>query len=169
VCPECDRNLVIKQGRFGRFKACSGYPDCTFKQSMDKKEAKVLEEECPECSSALVLRQGRYGPFTACSNYPKCTYIKSDKKDTGIACPECEGGTLIRRKTRKGKIFYGCGNYPKCKFATWDEPVERPCPECSRHFLLRKSPKQGSPYLYCSDKDCSGREEDEADSAAAPE
>ena len=79
-CPECGRNLVIKQGRFGRFKACSGYPDCTFKQSMGKKEAKVLEEACPECSSPLVLRHGRYGPFTACSNYPKCTYIKTEKK-----------------------------------------------------------------------------------------
>jgi len=168
-CPECGRNLVIKQGRFGRFKACSGYPDCTFKQSMGKKEAKVLEEACPECSSPLVLRHGRYGPFTACSNYPKCTYIKTEKKDTGIACPECEGGTLIRRKTRKGKIFYGCSTYPKCKFATWDEPVERPCPECSRTFLLRKSPKQGTPYLYCSDKDCPYRKEAEPESNTASE
>ncbi len=168
-CPECGRNLVIKQGRYGRFKACSGYPDCTFKQSMGKKEAKVLEEACPECSSPLVLRHGRYGPFTACSNYPKCTYIKTEKKDTGIACPECEGGTLIRRKTRKGKIFYGCSAYPKCKFATWDEPVERPCPECARTFLLRKSPKQGTPYLYCSDKDCPYREEAEPESNTASE
>ncbi len=168
-CPECGRNLVIKQGRYGRFKACSGYPDCTFKQSMGKKEAKVLEEACPECSSPLVLRHGRYGPFTACSNYPKCTYIKTEKKDTGIACPECEGGTLIRRKTRKGKIFYGCSTYPKCKFATWDEPVERPCPECARTFLLRKSPKQGTPYLYCSDKDCPYREEAEPESNTASE
>lgn len=168
-CPECGRNLVIKHGRYGRFKACSGYPDCTFKKSLDKKEPKVLEEACPECGSPLVLRQGRYGPFTACSNYPKCTYIKSDKKDTGIACPECEGGTLIRRKTRKGKIFYGCSNYPKCKFATWDEPEERPCPKCSRPFLLRKSPRKGSSYLYCSDKDCSWREEVETDSDPASE
>jgi len=166
-CPECGRNLVIKQGRFGRFKACSGYPDCTFKQSMGKKEAQVLEEACPECSSPLVLRHGRYGPFTACSNYPKCTYIKTEKQDTGIACPECEGGTLIRRKTRRGKIFYGCSKYPKCKFATWDEPVERPCPECARTFLLRKSPKQGTPYLYCSDKDCPYREEAEPGSDTA--
>ncbi len=168
-CPECDKNLVIKQGRFGRFKACSGYPDCTFKQSMDKKEAKMLEEACPECSSPLVLRQGRYGPFTACSNYPNCKYIKTEKKDTGIACPECEGGTLIRRKTRKGKIFYGCSTFPKCKFASWDEPVERPCPECSRTFVLRKSPKKGEPYLYCSDKDCPYREELEPGDEKAPE
>ena len=165
-CPECGKPQVIKEGRFGRFKACSGYPDCTFKQSLDKKEPQVLEEPCPDCGSALVVRQGRYGPFTACSNYPKCTYIKTEKKDTGIACPECKG-TLIRRKTRKGKIFYGCSTFPKCKFATWDEPVSQPCPKCGRPFLLRKSPKNGSPYLYCSNKDCGYRDDTAKDTGTA--
>lgn len=168
-CPECGRQLVIKQGRYGRFKACSGYPDCTFKESLDKKETQVLEESCPECGSPLVLRKGRYGPFTACSNYPQCRYIKTEKKETGIACPECSG-ELLRRKTRKGKIFYGCSNYPKCKFASWDEPIKNhPCPECNRTFVLRKSPKKGSPYLYCSDKECSYREEDPAGPEEAKE
>jgi len=158
ICPKCGRQLVIKQGRYGRFMACSGYPDCTFRQSLEKKETQVLEEKCPECGSALVVRKGRYGAFTACSNYPKCTYIKSEKLDTGIRCPECEG-TILRRKTRKGKLFYGCSTYPKCRFASWDEPVSRPCPECGRHFLLRKAPKKGTPYLYCSNKGCPYREE----------
>ena len=167
-CPECGRGLVIKQGRYGRFKACSGYPDCTFKESLDKKETQVLEEECPECGSPLVVRKGKYGPFTACSNYPKCRYIKSETKETGIACPECSG-SLVRRKTRKGKIFYGCSSYPKCKFATWDEPVDQPCPECGRTFLLRKTPKNSSPYLYCSDKECSYREENPSATEAAEE
>jgi DNA topoisomerase-1 len=116
----------------------------------------------------LVVRQGRYGTFTACSNYPKCTYIKTEKKDTGIACPECQG-TLIRRKTRKGKIFYGCSTFPKCKFATWDEPVGQPCPKCSRPFLLRKSPKNGSPYLHCSDKECGYRDDTAPDTDAVSE
>ncbi len=168
TCPECGKSQVIKEGRFGRFKACSGYPDCTFKQSLDKKETQVLEESCPDCGSALVVRQGRYGPFTACSNYPKCNYIKTEKKDTGIACPECQG-TLIRRKTRRGKIFYGCSTFPKCKFATWDEPLSRPCPKCNRPFLLRKSPKNGSPYLYCSNQACDYRAETEGDTNAVSE
>jgi DNA topoisomerase-1 len=123
-----------------------------------KKEVKPLDETCPDCGSQLVMRKGKYGTFAACSDYPKCKYIKKEKKDTGIPCPlECEG-TLIRRKTRKGKIFYGCSEFPKCKFAKWDEPVSQPCPECGRHFVLKKNTFKGNPYLYCSDEKCSFKE-----------
>ncbi len=157
-CPECGRQLVIKEGKYGRFRACSGYPECRFKESLIKKEANPLDEACPECGSQLVMRRGKYGAFAACSNYPICKYIKKEKKDTGIACPlECEG-TLIRRKTRKGKIFYGCSEFPNCKFATWDEPVSQPCPDCGRHFVLKKHSFKGKPYFYCSDEKCSYKE-----------
>jgi DNA topoisomerase-1 len=153
-CPECGQPLVIKEGKYGRFRACSGYPECRFKESLIKKEVQPLDETCPECGSQLVVRKGKYGAFTACSNYPECKYIKKETKDTGIRCPqECEG-TLIRRKTRKGKIFYGCSNFPKCKFATWDEPVSQLCPECGRHFVLKKNPLKEKSYLYCSDEKC---------------
>jgi DNA topoisomerase-1 len=156
-CPECGRKLVIREGRFGRFKACSGYPECTFRQSLDKKEAETLEEKCPDCGSQMVLRHGKYGKFAACSDYPKCKYIKTEKKDTGIGCPDCDG-SILRRKTKRGKIFYGCNQYPKCKFATWDEPVSRPCPECGRDFVLIKRPMKAQGYLYCSDKSCEFKE-----------
>ncbi len=159
-CPECGKPLVIKEGRYGRFKACTGYPDCTYKQSITKKKATPLDEKCPECGSQLVLRHGKYGPFTACSNYPECKYIKKESKNTGIACPEegC-GGTIIQKKTRKGKIFFGCSNFPKCKYATWDEPVDQPCPECGRHFILKKKRNKENPTLYCSSDNCAYKEE----------
>ncbi len=160
ICPECEKPLVIKEGRFGRFKACSGFPECKYKQGMDKKEIKMLDEHCPECGSQMVLRDGRYGAFTACSNYPTCKYIKTDKKDTGIGCPECDG-TIVRKKTRKGKIFYGCSKYPKCKFATWDEPLEQACPQCERKFILRKKQKSGMILFYCNNKECEYKEEKE--------
>jgi len=157
-CPECGKPLVIKEGKYGRFRACSGYPECRFKESLVKKEVKPLDENCPECGAQLVLRRGKYGTFAACSDYPKCKYIKKEKKDTGIPCPlECEG-TLIRRKTRKGKIFYGCSDFPKCKFASWDEPIPQPCPECGRHFILKKNTLKGESNLYCSDEKCSYKE-----------
>ncbi len=159
ICPECGKGLVIKEGRYGRFKACSGYPECTYKKSFDKKEPVVLEEKCPQCGAPLVQRQGRYGAFVACSDYPRCKYIKSEKKDTGIACPLKCGGTIVRKKTRKGKIFYGCSRYPGCKFATWDEPVPQPCPVCGREFVLRKNAVKGTSYLYCSDKECSFKQD----------
>ena len=156
-CPECGRPLVIKSGKYGKFKACSGFPDCRFKKSLNKKEAKPVDEKCPQCGSQLVLRHGRYGSFIACSNYPKCKYIKKEKKDTGIKCPECSG-SIVMKKTKKGKIFYGCSNFPKCKFASWDEPVAKSCPECGRSIIFKKNLIKGKPYLYCGNKDCSYKE-----------
>ena len=144
VCPKCGKGLVIKSSRFGRFKACSGYPECNHKESLVKKEVQQLDEKCPQCGAQLVVKFGRFGSFIACSDYPKCKYIHKEKKDTGIACPEegCDG-TLIQRKTRRGKFFYGCSRYPKCKFATWDEPVANPCPICGRTFVLPQEPHEG--------------------------
>jgi DNA topoisomerase-1 len=158
-CPECGQKLVIKDGRYGRFKACSGYPECKFKESMNKKEVLPLEEKCPQCGSQMVVRKGKYGTFIACSNYPECKYIKKEKTDTGIACPAECAGNLIRRKTRKGRIFYGCSQFPKCKYATWDEPIAQPCPECDRKFVLRKNVIKGKPYIYCSNDQCDYRED----------
>jgi DNA topoisomerase-1 len=157
-CPKCGKDMVIKSGRFGRFKACSGYPECTHKEALVKKETKPLDEKCPQCGAPLVIKFGRYGSFIACSSYPKCKYIQKDNLDTGIACPEGCGGTIVRRKTRRGKYFFGCSLYPKCKYATWDEPVAKPCPDCGRKFVLKKNPIKGDPHLYCSDEKCAYKE-----------
>jgi DNA topoisomerase-1 len=157
-CPKCGSPLVIKDGRFGRFKACSGYPKCKFRESLIKKESKPLDEKCPECGSPLVQKFGKFGPFVACSSYPKCKYIKKEKAETGIDCPLGCGGKILRRKTRRGKIFYGCSNYPKCTFATWDEPVNRACPVCGQKFLLKKNVMRGDPYLHCWNEKCAFKE-----------
>lgn len=177
LCPKCGRQLVIKEGRYGRFKACSGYPECKYKESLFRKESKPLDEKCPKCGEQLVIRQGRYGAFTACSNYPKCKYVKKEQTDTGIACPSGCGGTIIKRKTRRGKIFFGCSHFPECKFATWDEPLAKPCPKCGRPLVLRKYPKKGDSYFYCWDESCDYKEiikeqkvlETELESAKEPE
>jgi DNA topoisomerase I len=158
VCPQCGKNLVIKSGRFGRFKSCSGYPDCRFRESLAKKETKMLEDACPECQAPLALKTGRYGAFVACSSYPKCKYIRKENKDTGIACPLGCGGTVLRRKTRRGKIFFGCGNYPKCTFASWDEIVNRSCPLCEEKVLYKKNVIRGEPYVYCRNEKCTFKE-----------
>jgi len=158
VCPKCGKPLVLKTGRYGSFKACSGYPDCQFKESMVKKEATLLEEKCPACGAQLVQRRGRFGTFVACSNYPKCTYVKKEQTDTGIACPSACGGTILKRKTRRGKFFYGCSRFPKCRFATWDEPQNNPCPKCGKPFLLQKSTKKDGTYLHCWDESCGYRD-----------
>jgi DNA topoisomerase-1 len=158
-CPQCGRPLVIKDGRFGRFKACSGYPECKFRESLIKKESKLLDEKCPECGADLVQKFGKFGPFVACSSYPKCKYIKKENAETGIDCPipGC-GGKILRRKTRRGKLFYGCSHYPKCTFATWDEPVNRLCPACGQKFLLKKNVMRGDPFLHCWNEKCAFKE-----------
>jgi len=158
ACPKCGKPLVLKSGRFGQFKACSAYPDCDFKESMVKKEVVPLDEKCPTCGAQLVQRWGRFGQFVACSDYPKCKYIKKDQTDTGIACPSGCGGTILKRKTRRGKYFYGCSRFPKCRFATWDEPVAKPCPKCGKPFLLQKTSKRDGTYLHCWDETCGYRD-----------
>jgi len=176
-CPLCGKQIVIKSGKFGRFKACSGYPECQHKESLRKNESRPLEEICPDCGSNLVQRRGRFGFFIACSNYPACKYIKKDRVDTGIACPAACGGTILRRRTRRGRFFYGCSLYPQCKFATWDEPQKKACPQCGRPFLLLKQPKNKPGLLHCSDEACSYKEvvplpakpEGDAQAEGAPE
>ena len=159
VCPKCAKPLVLKSGKFGSFKACSGYPDCDFKEAMVKKEVIVLDEKCPECQSPLVQRRGRFGLFTACSNYPTCKYIKKKKtEDTGIACPSCGEGTVLKRETKRGRFFYGCSTFPKCRFATWDEPQKQPCPKCGKPFILRRSNKKEGTFLHCQDENCGWKE-----------
>jgi DNA topoisomerase-1 len=148
-CPKCGSNLVIREGKFGRFYACSNFPSCDFTRSFTSKTYKMLEEKCPECGANLVLRSGKYGQFIACSNYPDCKYIKKESKDTGVPCPNGCGGTIIARKTKKGRIFYGCSNYPKCDFAVWDKPIFQVCPECGNYFLLEKIFIRGGRKIYC--------------------
>jgi DNA topoisomerase-1 len=157
-CPKCGGQVVIKYGRFGQFKACAGYPECKYRESMVKQESKPLDEKCPQCGAQLVQKFGKFGAFVACPNYPTCKYIKKENAETGIDCPLACGGKLLRRKTRRGKLFFGCGNYPKCTFATWDEPINRSCPQCGEKLLLKKNLIRGDPYIYCRNEKCAFKE-----------
>ena len=107
--------------------------------AMEKKAPQETGEVCPECGNPLVIRNGRYGAFTACSNYPECKYIKKEDVEQieVMPCPLCDG-TIIEKKTRKGKVFYGCDHYPKCKFASWDKPLEENCTECGNYLVEHK-------------------------------
>jgi len=146
-CPECTKPLVIKLGRFGKFYACSGYPDCKYTapitENMDAEEQEAVKEQsgekCPECKDGdLVLKQGRFGTFFGCSNYPKCKHTKAIVVSSDVACPNC-GKDLVRKMTRRGKPFWGCSGYPKCKTAFWDEPTGEKCPECSNLLVKKRS------------------------------
>ena len=96
----------------------------------------------------MVYRKGRYGKFVACSNYPKCKYIKQEERTTEeiCDCPNCSG-KIIKKRSKKGKIFYGCSNYPKCKTAFWDMPTGDVCPKCGKLLLIKNK------KIHCSECD----------------
>lgn len=154
-CENCGRTMVLKKGRFGTFYACSGYPDCkTTKRigATEQKKADVkLDEPCPQCGSNLMLRQGRFGEFTSCSNYPKCKYVK--QKTIGVACPTCDQGEIVERRSKRGKTFFGCNRYPDCDFVAWGKPIRETCPQCSGKYLIEKWLKAG-PVAQCPNSEC---------------
>jgi DNA topoisomerase-1 len=106
------------------------------------------EKKCPRCGSQLLIRVSKYGRFLACSNYPKCKYTFDLENSTGILCPQCKKGEIIKRKSKKGKNFWGCSNFPKCDFVLWSEPTGEVCPKCDS--LLVKENKK----IKCSNKNC---------------
>jgi DNA topoisomerase-1 len=155
ICPLCKKPILLKYGRFGKFYACSGYPDCKYteKSEEDKKlEKEFQKEKCEKCGSPMTLRHGRFGPFLGCSAYPKCKNIKSIAKSTHVKCPKCKKGELVEKRSKSKKLFYGCNQYPNCDFATWSKPIEKPCPKCK--FPLTTTGKKNK----CSNPDCSFQE-----------
>jgi DNA topoisomerase-1 len=159
ACENCGKPMVVKRGRFGMFLACTGYPECkTTRKIIATKQgvsaAKpdiILDEKCPNCGKNLVVKQGRFGEFTACTGYPECRYVKLES--TGVVCPK-DGGDVVVRKSRRGKVFYGCANYPKCDFTLWNKPILEPCPKCARPFLTEKITKRRGRELICSNEEC---------------
>ena len=160
TCENCGKPMAVKRGRFGQFLACTGYPECkTTRKLISTKQGltaakpdQLLDEKCPKCDSFLVLKHGRFGEFTACSNYPACKYVK--QKTTGVLCPK-DGGDIVERKSRRGKVFFGCANYPDCDFTLWNRPVAEKCPDCGAAFLVEKVTKRHGRQLVCNNEDCS--------------
>ena len=158
TCELCGKPMVYKNGRFGRFLACSAYPDCKNTVTVDKngepvkKEEKTLELadfKCELCGSDVVIRNGKFGAFYACSRYPSCHYTKQKNSAIDAPCPTCGSKVLVRRV--KGKmLFYSCERYPDCKFSSWDMPTTERCPECDSILLYRRNKKM----LVCSNKEC---------------
>ena len=112
------------------------------------------DEICDKCGRKMLIKSGRFGKFLACSGFPDCKNTKSFLDKIGINCPE-EGcpGEIVRKKTKKGRIFYGCSNYPKCSFMIWDKPVDKKCPKCNSILVLDKNKKSGF-YYKCSNSVC---------------
>src|SRR3989454_95316 len=140
-CPECGKGLVERWSRYGKFIACSAYPECKYKRNLpgnERAEDQPTDELCPACGKPMVIKHGRFGKFIACSGYPEC---KTTKPVTlGIACPQpgC-AGQLVERRSRRGRVFFGCSAYPNCTFVVWQRPVMEPCPKCGAPFTTERA------------------------------
>jgi len=160
ACPECGSPLKERWGRFGKFIACSTYPDCKYTRNLDgsqRAEDEPTDETCPTCGKPMVIKHGRFGKFIACSGYPEC---KTTKPVTlGIACPEpgCPGA-LVERRSKRGRTFYGCSAYPECKFVVWQRPVAEPCPKCGAPFVTERVTR-GRLLRTCIKDGCDYRQE----------
>ena len=115
----------------------------------------VSDVPCDICGRMMVVKQGRFGKFLACPGFPDCRNTKPLLKDTGIKCPKCDG-TIVERKSRRGRNFFGCKNYPQCDFVTWDVPQAEKCPKCGS-LQLKHFYRNGRGLLYCINDDCETR------------
>ena len=109
VCENCGKPMIIKTGRFGRFMACTGFPDCkTTKPLLNKTDA-----TCPKCGGDIVERRarGRGRSFYGCSRYPQCDFI-SNRKPVATPCPEC-GGLMV----------YSNRSTAACTSCSWTESI----------------------------------------------
>lgn len=138
TCPKCGKQLALKEGRFGRFAACTGFPECDFTapeeqilkgEGEENAEGATGEEQpevlCSECGAPMIVRRSRRGPFLGCSKYPECTHTQplpgqegaEQKKEpapwTSILCEKC-GRPMAIRTGKRGQ-FLGCSGFPRCR------------------------------------------------------
>jgi DNA topoisomerase I len=166
VCEKCGSKMVIKWGKFGRFMACSGYPECKNTREIpkvcslngDEASGEEPEEtECEKCGRPMVLKRGRFGEFMACSGYPECRNTKkivksansvTVKKDVPLdePCPVC-GKNLAIKHGRYGE-YTACSDYPDCKYIKL-KSTGVACPQCGGDIVERKS-RRGKTFYGCA-------------------
>ncbi|MFM9413294.1 type I DNA topoisomerase [Peptococcus simiae] len=127
-----------------------------------KIEDEVTDIICEKCGKPFVIKMGRFGKFLACSGFPDCRNTRPLLEKIGVVCPKCREGDVVKRRSKKGRVFYGCSRYPDCDFVSWDKPTGETCPACKEGYLVEKNTKR-SQRIVCSNKDCGYKVEKEAD------
>jgi DNA topoisomerase-1 len=112
-----------------------------------KIEDEVSDVICENCGRHMVVKYGPHGKFLACPGFPECRNTKPYQEKIGVFCPRC-GGEILRKKTRKGRVYYGCEHYPECEFMSWQQPVSEKCPKCGGYMVIRGN------RIACADKEC---------------
>ncbi|MBP9822465.1 MAG: type I DNA topoisomerase [Candidatus Pacebacteria bacterium] len=128
-CPHCDKMMLVKFGRMGKFLACPE-PGSKVSLPLPEEAAKIKELEektkgeiCPICSKPMEVKRGRFGYFLGCVDYPTCKGIMKIFNKTGFKCPNCITGDVVEKKSRgRGKTFYACSRWPDCTFLMSKKP-----------------------------------------------
>ena len=115
-----------------------------------KIEDEVTDEVCELCGRHMVVKYGPHGKFLACPGFPECKNTKPYLEKIGVPCPKC-GGELVRKKTKKGRLYFGCENNPDCDFMSWQKPSTKKCPKCGS-YMVEKGNK-----LLCANETCGYR------------
>lgn len=110
-CPECGLKPEAFAKELAAGKTMSGHPH---------DESNSFWREKPH--GELVIRTGRFGKFISCSRYPECKHAEKFQETIDMACPQCNDGQVVVKRTKKGRLFYGCSRYPDCDFASWKKP-----------------------------------------------
>ena len=150
VCQKCGHFMIRRMGKYGKYLACSNYPEC--RNIVSEAQEEISAVRCPKCGENMIVKNGRFGKFLACPNYPECKTTLSmpseEEPELVGKCPEC-GAPMTPRKSKKGKTYYSCSNYPECKFMSWDIPTGDRCPECGQPLV-----KTARGTVKCSNKEC---------------
>lgn len=115
-----------------------------------KIEDEVTDEICELCGRNMVIKYGPHGKFLACPGFPECKNTKPYLEKIGVPCPKC-GKEVVRKKTKKGRLYYGCEANPDCDFMSWQKPSTQKCPKCGS-YMVEKGSK-----LLCASETCGYR------------
>ncbi len=178
ICGKCGKPMVVKWGRYGKFLACTGYPEC--RSTVDLKNLGVPEggdagsgaangetaqpapaaheESCEKCGRTMVIRRGRYGQFLACTGYPACKNTRkvlvsaagevTTRKDRMLEEPCPQCGELLAVKHGRFGEFTACSNYPECRYIKLKE-VGVACPKDGGRIVERRS-RRGKTFFGCA-------------------
>jgi len=169
ICDKCGGKMVIKWGRYGKFLACSNYPECKNTRQLaggEGTDAPEVHEDvtaavCSKDGQPMVLKKGRFGPFLACSRYPECKETRRLVRGEGgklqievlapieEKCPVC-GNDLMWRRGRFG-AFIACSNYPSCTYIKKKEAREIGllCPDCGQGQIVERKGRWGRFFYGC--------------------
>lgn len=142
LCDKCGAPMIRKSGRYGKFLACSKYPECA---NIKSENEEVSNVKCDKCGEMMIYKSGKFGKFLACPNYPTCTNVKPiDEKVSEHKCEKC-GGVMV---VKKGKF----GNYLQCldcKETLSQTEKAGICPQCGKPTQKMTS-RNGKTFYGCS-------------------